>query len=169
MSHALQSALESGQEAKIVPIYFNATFDRVNDQGIPYRLSSVGIGGSVLSVLTQSYLIDHSLFWWVDVAVNWSTLCQECHRAVFWACCFSFCTPRNFFPFWRISLLDDSTLMAFVPSPGARVTVVTVSPGARVTHLKLLDRVVSGACFLADRVLNCDLSHRQSVAVLRML
>ena len=34
-------------------INFNAAFDRVNDQGILYKLSSVGIGGSVLSVLTQ--------------------------------------------------------------------------------------------------------------------
>ena len=31
----------------------SAAFDRVNHQGILYRLSSVGIGGSVLSVLTQ--------------------------------------------------------------------------------------------------------------------
>ena len=37
------------------------------------------------------------------------------------------------------------------------------------THLKLLDRVVSGACFLAGSMLNCDLSHRRSVAVLCML
>ena len=37
------------------------------------------------------------------------------------------------------------------------------------THLKRLDRVVSGACFLAGGVLNCDLSHRRSVAVLCML
>ena len=37
------------------------------------------------------------------------------------------------------------------------------------THLKLLDRVVSGACFLAGGVLNCNLSHRQSVAMLCML
>ena len=37
------------------------------------------------------------------------------------------------------------------------------------TRLKLLDRVVSGACFLAGGVLNCNLSHRQSVAVLCML
>ena len=37
------------------------------------------------------------------------------------------------------------------------------------THLKLLDRVVSGACFLAGVVLNCDLPHRRSVAVLCML
>ena len=37
------------------------------------------------------------------------------------------------------------------------------------THLKLLDRVVSGACFIAGGVLNCDLFHRLSVAVLCML
>ena len=37
------------------------------------------------------------------------------------------------------------------------------------TYLKLLDRAVSGACFLAGGVLNCDLSHHRSVAVLCML
>ena len=37
------------------------------------------------------------------------------------------------------------------------------------THLKLLDRVVSDACFLAGGVLNRNLSHRRSVAVLCML
>ena len=37
------------------------------------------------------------------------------------------------------------------------------------THLKLSDFVVSGACFLTGGVLNCDLSHRRSVAVLCML
>ena len=34
-------------------IDFSLAFDRVNHQGILYRLSSVGIGGSVLSILTQ--------------------------------------------------------------------------------------------------------------------
>ena len=34
-------------------IYFSTAFDRVNHQGILYKLSSVGIGCSVLSVLTQ--------------------------------------------------------------------------------------------------------------------
>ena len=37
------------------------------------------------------------------------------------------------------------------------------------THLKLLDHVVSGACFLAGGVLSYNLSHRRSVAVLCML
>ena len=37
------------------------------------------------------------------------------------------------------------------------------------THLKLLDRAVSGARFLTEGVFECDISHRQSVAVLCML
>ena len=53
MSCTLQSALESWQEAQIVQIDFSAAFDRVNHLGILYKLCSVGIGGSVLSILTQ--------------------------------------------------------------------------------------------------------------------
>ena len=37
------------------------------------------------------------------------------------------------------------------------------------THLKLLNRAVSGARFLTGCVFECDISHRRSVAVLRML
>ena len=40
-------------ESKILQIDFSAAFHRVNHQGIQYKLCSVGIGGSVLSVLTQ--------------------------------------------------------------------------------------------------------------------
>ena len=47
VSHTLQSALESGQEAWIVQIDFCAAFDIVNHQGILYKLSSVCIVGSV--------------------------------------------------------------------------------------------------------------------------
>ena len=54
VSHTLQSALESGQEDRIVQIDFSAAFDRINHLGILYKLCSVGIGGSVLSTLTVS-------------------------------------------------------------------------------------------------------------------
>ena len=37
------------------------------------------------------------------------------------------------------------------------------------THLKLLDRAVSGSLFLTEGVFECDISHRRSVAVLCML
>ena len=44
---------ESGQEARIVQIDFSAAFDRVNHLGILYKLCSVGVGGYVLSIVTQ--------------------------------------------------------------------------------------------------------------------
>ena len=54
VAHTLQIALQRGQEARIVQIDFSADFDRVNHWGILFRLFSVGVGGSVLSVLTVS-------------------------------------------------------------------------------------------------------------------
>ena len=52
LSHKLQSALESVQEARIVQIDFSAAFYRVNHRGILYGFCSVDIGGSVLPILT---------------------------------------------------------------------------------------------------------------------
>ena len=63
VSHTLQSALESGQEARIIQIDFSATFERVNHQGILYKLCSVGIGSSVLYILTQ-FLSNRSQTLW---------------------------------------------------------------------------------------------------------
>ena len=44
----------------------------------------------------------------------------------------------------------------------------TVWCSAADTHLKLLDRAVSGARFLTVGVFECDIAHRRSVAVLCM-
>ena len=41
-----------GRETRIVHLDFSAAFGRANYQGILYRLCSVGIGGSVYSILT---------------------------------------------------------------------------------------------------------------------
>ena len=45
----------------------------------------------------------------------------------------------------------------------------TVLCSAADTHLKLLDHAVSGANFLTMGVFECDIAHRQAVAVLCML
>ena len=65
VSHTLQSAFERVQEARIVQIDFSAAFDRVIHQGILYQPCSVGIGGSVLPILTQ-FLLDRSHHVMVD-------------------------------------------------------------------------------------------------------
>ena len=53
VAHTLRSALERGQEARNVQIYFSAAFDRANHRAILFRPCSVGVGGSVLSVLAE--------------------------------------------------------------------------------------------------------------------
>ena len=63
------------------------------------------------------------MFWWMDVAVNWSTLCQECRRAMFWVRCLYTSELFSILETYLIGYADDSTLMAVVPSPGARVRV----------------------------------------------
>ena len=52
VSYTPESALESGHEARIVQIDFSAAFDSFNHQDILYRLCSVCVAGSVLSILT---------------------------------------------------------------------------------------------------------------------
>ena len=84
-------------------IDFSAAFDRVNHQGILYRLCSVGIGGSVLSILIQ-FLSNGSHHIMVDGC--WSKLVDVVsgvpQGSVLANYC-SFCTLQSFFPFWKIS------------------------------------------------------------------
>ena len=126
LSHTLQSALESGQEAKIVQIYFSAALDRINHLGILYKLCSVGIGGSVLSILTQ-FLSSRSQHIMVD-----DCRCKMANvvsgvpqGSVFGPLLFLLYISELFLILENklISYADDSTLMAVVPSPGVRVTV----------------------------------------------
>ena len=103
VSHTLQSALESGQDAIIVQIDFSAAFDRLNHHGILYRLCSVGIGGSVWSILAQflSNLSQHVMMdgcrsKLVDVVSGVP------HFSVLGPLLFLLYTSE-LFPFWKIS------------------------------------------------------------------
>ena len=58
-------------------------------------------------------------------------------------------------------------LFGFYPASLEYCSAVWCS--AADTHLKLLDRAVSGALFLIGGEIECDISHRRSVAVLCML
>ena len=73
VAHALQSALEAWEKARIVQVDFSATFDSVNHQGILIKLCSVGVGGCVLSVLTQFSLNGYRMLWWMVGGANWLT------------------------------------------------------------------------------------------------
>ena len=120
MPHTLQSALESGQEARIVQIDFSAAFERVNHQGILYKLSSVGIIGSVLSVLTQ-FLSSRSQYVLVDRCLSklFYVVSGVPQGSFFGLLLFLLYTSELFSILENklIGYADDSTLMAVVPSP----------------------------------------------------
>ena len=107
-------------------IDFSAAFDRVNHQGILYKISSVGIGGSVMSVLTQ-FLSNRSQYVLVDgcrsILVNVVSGVRQ--GSVFGPLLFLLYTSELFSILENklIGYADDSTLMVVVPFPGARVTV----------------------------------------------
>ena len=126
MSHTLQSAMESGQEARILQIDFSAAFDRVNHLGIIYKLCSLGIGGSVLSILTQflsnrsqPVMVDDCHSKLVDVVsgVPLGSALGPLLFLLYTLELFSILKNKLF------GYADDSTLMAVGPSPGIKVTV----------------------------------------------
>ena len=122
VSHTLQSALVSEQQARIVQIDFSAAFDRVNHQVILYMLCFVGIGGSVLSILTQS-LSNRSQHVMVDGCR--SKLVGSAARSVLGLLLFLQYTSGLFSILENklIGYADDSILITVVKSPGVRVTV----------------------------------------------
>ena len=126
VAHSLQSALEMGQETRIVQIDFSAAFDRVNHQLILFKLCSVGVGGSVLSVLTQ-FLSNRSQYVVVDgcssklvnVVSGVPQVRVFCSQLFLLYTAELFSIVENMF----YGYADDSILVAVVPSPGERVAV----------------------------------------------
>ena len=73
LSHTLQSAFESGQEARVIQINFSAAFDRVTIRD--FSISSVFSVKELYVVFIDKnfHQIVHIMFWWTLVGVNWLT------------------------------------------------------------------------------------------------
>ena len=90
-----------GKDARIVQIDFRAAFDRVNHLGILYKLCFVGIGGSVLSIMTQ-FVSNRSQHVMVDgCRSKLVNIVSGVLREFLARYCFSD-TPQSFFRCWRI-------------------------------------------------------------------
>ena len=107
-------------------IDFSAAFDRVNHLGILYKLCSVGIGGSVLSILieflsnqSQQVMVDGCRSKLVNIVsgVPQGSVLGPLLFLLYTLELFSILENKP------IGYADDSTLMAVVPSPGVRVAV----------------------------------------------
>ena len=53
LSLHLQVALNRGKEGRLVQLDFSAAFDRVSHCGPLYKLSSIGVGGQYLSIVSE--------------------------------------------------------------------------------------------------------------------
>ena len=125
MFHTLQCALESEQEVRIVQIDFRAAFDRVKHQGIPYMLYSVGIGGYVLSILTQ-FLSNRSQHVMVDSCsklVNVVSGVGVPHCSVLGPLLFLLLNTEldSILENKLTGYVDDSSLIAVVPSQASEL------------------------------------------------
>ena len=126
VAQTLQNALEIGQEARIVKIDISAAFDTVNNQGILFKLCSVGVGDSVLSVLAQ-FLSNRSQYVVVDGCrsklVN--VVLGVPRGSVLGAQLFLLYTTElsSIVENKLFCYADESTLVAVVSPPGERVAV----------------------------------------------
>ena len=112
--------------ARIVQIDFSADFDRVNHQGLLFKLCSVGVGGSVLSVLIQ-FLSNRSQYVMVDgCRSKLVNVVSGVPPGSVLGTQLLLLYTAEFFSIVENKLYDyaeDSTLVAVVPSPGERVAV----------------------------------------------
>ena len=127
ISHILQCALESEQEARIVQSDCSEAFDRVSHQGILYRLCMlcgywrfcVVYTDSFCQTFLQHVMLDCCRSKLVDIV---SGVPQG---SVLGPLLFLLHTSEHFSILENrlIGYADDSTLIAIVPSSGVRVTV----------------------------------------------
>ena len=126
ITHKLQRALDCGYEARLVGLDFSAAFDRVNHEALIFKLQQFGVGGSILSILSQ-FLSGRTQKVVVDGQFS------ELKNVVSGVPQGSVLGPLLFIIYthdmWSnlendlLAYADDATLVAVVPSPNMRTAV----------------------------------------------
>ena len=126
LNHELQSALDTNCESRLVSLDFSAAFDTVNHKGLIFKLKSVGIGGNILSILTE-FLTNRQQR--VVVDGSFSTY-SRVHSgvpqgSVLGPLLFILYTSDMWFDITNkiLAYADDTSLYAHIPSPAMRLDV----------------------------------------------
>ncbi len=124
--HKIQQALDRGHGARVIQLDFFVAFDRVNHAGLLMKLQSFGVGGPVLSILTQ-FLTDcthrvcvdsiYSDWYSVHTGVSLGSVLRPLLFNVYTSDLLQI--TRNLI----YGYADDVTLVATVDSPKSRLDV----------------------------------------------
>ena len=125
-SQHLQIFLDAWMESYIVQLDFSKAFDRVNYRGLLFKLKSIGVGGSVLSIRTE-FLSDHRQRVVVDGAAReWIPIISGMPQgSLFCPLLFILCTREKFQLVENrlFAYADESTQLAVVRKPADRPAV----------------------------------------------
>ena len=74
ISHHLHKSLDAGMEFYFIQLDFSAAFNRVSHSGLLFKLKSIGIGGTVLSICReflsnrrQGVVVDGATSEWIQI------------------------------------------------------------------------------------------------------
>ena len=113
-------------ESNIIQLDFSATFDRVSQSGLLFKLKSIGVGGSVLSICTE-FLSDRRQRVVVDDAASeWIPIISGVPQGSVLGPFVFILYTREMFELVENRLFayaDDSTLLAVVRKPADRPAV----------------------------------------------
>ena len=128
ISHHLHNSLDTGMESYIVHLDFSAAFDRVSNSDLLFKLKSIGVGGSVLSICReflsnrrQRVVVDGATSEWIPIVsgVPQGSVLGPLLFILYMSEMFELMENRLY------AYADDSTLLALVCKPADRPVVAT--------------------------------------------
>ena len=126
ISHHLRKSFNAGMKSYIVQLQFSAAFDRVSHSGLLFKLKSIDVGGSVLSICTeflsdrrQRAVVDGAASEWIPIisSVPQGSVLGPLLFILYASQMFNLVENRLF------AYADDSTLLVVVRKPADRPAV----------------------------------------------
>ena len=126
ISHQLHKSLDTEMESYIVQLDFSAAFDRISHSGLLFKLKSIGMGGSAMSICSEFLTNRRQRVVVVGATSEWIPIVSGVpQRSVLGPLLFILYTSEllELVESRLYSYADDSTLLAVVRKPADRPAV----------------------------------------------